>query len=258
MGCGEKRSRSSGGAEPSTGGTVVIVVPADFATLLPPYATSVQSKMVAGLLFDRLAEIGDRMNTRGDAGFAPELADRWSWSSDSLSIAFHLDPRLRWHDGVPVSSRDVRFTFQMDRDSTVGTEIRTQIARIDSVTTPDSLTAVFWFHKRYPEQFFDATYQNAHLSRASPWQHPARGAAERRFWSSSGWHGAFPIRVVDPGIVARDYRRYDECAWAGAARSGGFFRRSGRDDRDHTGVLGRSRHLRDPSRGEFPGTWSAS
>src|SRR6202042_696556 len=114
---------------------------------------------VTGLLFDRLAEIGDRMNTIGDGGFQPELADRWAWSADSLSIAFHLDPRARWHDGVPVRSADVRFTYRMDRDSSVGTEITTQIARIDSVTTPDSLTAVFWFHQRYPEQFFDATYQ---------------------------------------------------------------------------------------------------
>jgi peptide/nickel transport system substrate-binding protein len=143
----------------ATGGTVVIAVSGDVKSLIPPYATSVQSKLVASLLFDRLAEIGDNLNTIGDAGFTPRLAERWVWAPDSLSIAFHLDPRARWHDGVPVRAEDVRFTFRMDRDSTLGTDLAPLLARIDSVTTPDSLTAVFWFSHRYPEQFFDATYQ---------------------------------------------------------------------------------------------------
>jgi peptide/nickel transport system substrate-binding protein len=33
------------------------------------------------------------------------------------------------------------------------------LTNIDSVSTPDSATAVFWFHKRTPQQFYDATYQ---------------------------------------------------------------------------------------------------
>ncbi len=149
-------ARSGGGA---AGGTVVVAVPANVKSLIPPYATSVQSKLVASLLFDRLAEIGDNLNTIGDEGFTPRLAERWVWAPDSLSIAFHLNPRARWHDGVSVRSEDVRFTFRMDRDSTVGTDLAPLLERIDSVSTPDSLTAVFWFSHRYPEQFFDATYE---------------------------------------------------------------------------------------------------
>jgi peptide/nickel transport system substrate-binding protein len=33
------------------------------------------------------------------------------------------------------------------------------ITNIDSVSTPDSLTAVYWFHARSPQQFYDAVYQ---------------------------------------------------------------------------------------------------
>jgi len=44
--------------------------------------------------------------------------------------------------------------------------------RIDSVSTPDSLTAVFWFNRRYPQQFYDATYHMLivpeHSLRAEP------------------------------------------------------------------------------------------
>lgn len=155
---GASASRGASGAG-ATGGTIVVAVPADVKSLIPPYATSVQSKLVTSLLFDRLAEIGDDLNTIGDEGFTPRLAERWEWARDSLSIAFHLNPRARWHDGLPVRAEDVRFTYGMDRDSTVGTDLAPLLARIDSVSTPDSLTAVFWFSRRYPEQFFDATYQ---------------------------------------------------------------------------------------------------
>src|SRR5437868_3661252 len=33
------------------------------------------------------------------------------------------------------------------------------VANIDSVSTPDSLTATVWFKKRSPEQFYDVAYQ---------------------------------------------------------------------------------------------------
>jgi len=110
-------------------------------------------------LFDKLAEPGMALNTIGDGGFEPRLAERWTWSADSLSIAFALDPRARWHDGAPVTAHDVRFTWQLYADSVVGSPSRPLVAAIDSVTVRDPLTAVFWFARRGPEQFFDATFQ---------------------------------------------------------------------------------------------------
>ncbi len=160
QGDGTKTQRMGSAASGSdTGGTLVIALGADVETLLPPYATATQSQLAVGLIFDRLAEIGDSVNTVGDHGFLPRLAQRWQWSPDSLAITFHLDPRARWHDGVPVRARDVLFTYALYRDSSAGVESATQLASIDSVTAADSLTTTFWFKHRYPEQFFDAVYQ---------------------------------------------------------------------------------------------------
>jgi len=92
------------------GGTLIVAMPADVATLLPPYASTTQEKMAADILFDRLAQPGDSLNTIGDHGFIPQLAERWEWLHDSLAIAFHLNPRAKWHDGVPVRASDVEFT----------------------------------------------------------------------------------------------------------------------------------------------------
>ena len=143
----------------STGGTLVISAGGDPDILVPALLANVQAAQIVDQVYDRLANIGDSLNILNDAGFTPRLADHWTWSQDSLSIAFHIDPLAKWHDGTPVRSNDVRFTFQSTTDSTLGSGTAALIGNIDSVATPDSATAVFWFHTRTPQQFYDATFQ---------------------------------------------------------------------------------------------------
>jgi peptide/nickel transport system substrate-binding protein len=150
-------SESTPGGRP--GGTLTITAGGDPDVLIPPLVSTVQAAQIADLVYDRLADIGDSLNVVGDAGFTSRLADHWTWSQDSLSIAFHVNSRARWHDGQPVRSSDVRFTLESTRDSTLGSTVAAMLTNIDSVSTPDSATAVFWFHKRTPQQFYDATYQ---------------------------------------------------------------------------------------------------
>lgn len=144
------------GAE--AGGTIVVAAPADADILFPPLASNAQSRAVVDNVFDRLAEIGADLNVVGDAGFTPRLARSWSWAPDSLSLAFALDGRARWHDGRPVTARDVAFTHAIYRDSAVASPTASLLGNIDSVTVRDSLTAVFWFRQRRPDQFYEATY----------------------------------------------------------------------------------------------------
>jgi peptide/nickel transport system substrate-binding protein len=153
VGC--RTDRSSADA----GGTVIMTVGAEPDALLPITTTSVAGNQVADIIFERLAEPGDSMNTRGDGGFEPELAESWTWAADSLSIAFKLHPEAKWHDGVPVTARDVAFSFDIHKDPEVGSSVAPLLARIDSVTIRDSLTAVVWYRQRYPEQFLDAAFQ---------------------------------------------------------------------------------------------------
>jgi peptide/nickel transport system substrate-binding protein len=95
------------------GGTIVISSAADADVLFPPLTLTLMGKQVSDQVFDNLADIGPALNTVGDAGFTPRLADRWQWAPDSQSVAFHLKPRARWHDGGPVGAEDVRYTFQL-------------------------------------------------------------------------------------------------------------------------------------------------
>lgn len=194
--CGRPDTRAAG-----AGGTVVISTASDADYLLPPLAIGRQGKAVADQIFDYLADIGPDMNTIGDRGFTPRLADRWSWAPDSLSIAFHLHPRARWHDGAPVRARDVAFTFGLLRDSTVASPIASLLTNVDSIVARDSATAVVWFHRRTPEQFFDVAYNIAilpeHLlARVSPAELKTSDFARRPVGS-----GRFRFARWDPGAA---------------------------------------------------------
>jgi peptide/nickel transport system substrate-binding protein len=140
------------------GGTIVIGGAADPAPLFPPASRTTESQAASELVYVYLADVGPAMNTLGDSGFVKELASGWKWSADSSSIAFSLDPRARWHDGANVTSRDVAFTFAVNRDASLGGDAAS-LNDIDSVSTPDSATAVFWFSRRTPQQFYKAASQ---------------------------------------------------------------------------------------------------
>jgi peptide/nickel transport system substrate-binding protein len=152
--CGSEPKAAGG----ETGGTLVLALP-EPSGVFPPLVNEQSGRLVTDQIFDRLAEIKPDLATIGDQGFAPRLAKSWTWAPDSLSIAFSIDPRARWHDGKPVLASDVKYTFKVVTDPAVGSSIAPLIANIDSVTVRDSLTAVAWFKKHTPEQFYDIAYQ---------------------------------------------------------------------------------------------------
>ncbi|MBI4083050.1 MAG: ABC transporter substrate-binding protein [Candidatus Lambdaproteobacteria bacterium] len=46
----------------------------------------------------------------------PELAESWRWSEDGTALTFTLRQGMRWHDGTPVTSRDVKHTWDAVRE----------------------------------------------------------------------------------------------------------------------------------------------
>jgi peptide/nickel transport system substrate-binding protein len=155
VGCTERAADAP--REP--GGTLVISTTADPGTLFPPLAFTNQAKQIGEQIYDHLAVVGPELNTVDDSTFRPVLADRWRWSTDSLMLAFHINPRAKWHDGKEVTARDIQFTYALNKNPALGGRLSTELANIDSVTVTDSLTAVFWFHQRGPSQFLDAAAQ---------------------------------------------------------------------------------------------------
>ena len=87
-----------------------------------------------------------------------------SWTRrDSLTLVFELDPRARWHDGAPVTARDVVFTYRRARDSSIAPRLANVTRRIAAVEATGEREVVFRFKEVYSEQLYDATYHVAIL-----------------------------------------------------------------------------------------------
>jgi peptide/nickel transport system substrate-binding protein len=112
---------------------------------------------VADLLFLRLARVGADLVTSGDRGFIPELARSWT-RRDSLTLVFDLDPRAHWHDGTPVTARDVLFSFARARDPQIDPQRALLLRNVESVTAEGDRRVVVRFSRVYAEQLYDATW----------------------------------------------------------------------------------------------------
>ena len=85
-----------------------------------------------------------------------ELAEKWSWQDNYRNLVFFLRKDVKWHDGQPFTSRDVKFTFDMLReapDAPAKLRINPRkdwYANLEAVETPDAYTAVFRLKKPQP------------------------------------------------------------------------------------------------------------
>ncbi len=74
----------------------------------------------------------------------PDLAERWEISEDGLRYTFHLRQDVRWHDGAPFTSTDVKFTIQAMQDPDYqGPPELSNLWRPIWVETPDAQTVIF-------------------------------------------------------------------------------------------------------------------
>jgi len=157
----------AGTAQTGPGRSSIVIVTGSQATLPIPTlmegsASNVANMEIADQLFLRLAGLGSSLMTAGDNGFVPLLARSWS-RRDSVTLAFDLDPRARWQDGVPVTSRDVLFTFGRARNRDLAPQLSELLTHISGIRAEGDHRVVFTFSHPYAEQLYDATFHVAPL-----------------------------------------------------------------------------------------------
>jgi peptide/nickel transport system substrate-binding protein len=108
--------------------------------------TDSNSSQLASLISDGL--IG--FDANGE--YVPLIASSWTIASDGLSITFRLRDGAKWHDGAPVTARDVAFTIRKIQDP--ATQARSWITQFDDIVgieTPDDRTVVARYAKPYAD-----------------------------------------------------------------------------------------------------------
>jgi peptide/nickel transport system substrate-binding protein len=146
--------------------TVFYASGADLQSINPLVAIHPLAKAVQKhILFLTLARYDSAMRP------IPRLAE-WEWNEDRTVLTFSLRLDVRWHDGMPTSADDVRWTVEMARAPKVAYPRARDLEAVTEVTVVDSATVRMRFRHTqptFPDVFTDLAILPAHRFRdASP------------------------------------------------------------------------------------------
>jgi len=123
-------------ARPADPNTFTMIIESSPTNLDPRVGRDAQSERIYELIFDALL-------TRGpDLSVQPGLAERWE-IPDPLTYVFHLHPGVRFHDGRPLTSRDVKWTFDSLLQGKIPSSKGDAYRLVDRIEAPDDLRVVF-------------------------------------------------------------------------------------------------------------------
>jgi len=127
-------------AQGDAGGTLRWALTPEPPTLVTAFNSSQMVQQISAKMMDGLVAYNRKLDPM------PALATSWTVSDDGRSVTFKLRDGVKWHDGTPFTSADVKYTFEeiLKKHHPRG---RATFANLESVETPDKLTAVFKLSK---------------------------------------------------------------------------------------------------------------
>jgi peptide/nickel transport system substrate-binding protein len=137
------------------GGTINYITFAEPLTLNPRMLPEGIAFQVGELVNRGLSEFDNKGNVYAElAEKVPDPADG-DVSDDLLTVTWKLREGVKWSDGTPVTSDDLRFTWEVCGDPASGCAKNAGFVDIESVDTPDERTIVL----HYKQPFFDYKVQ---------------------------------------------------------------------------------------------------
>ena len=119
---------------------VTMVIDTSPTNLDPRIGTDGSSEHIDSLIFDALVSKDEQYHV------VPALAERWEFP-DPLTCVFHLRSGVHFHDGRPLTSRDVKWTLDSMTQGKVTTVKAASYATLASVEAADPLTVVIHLKK---------------------------------------------------------------------------------------------------------------
>jgi peptide/nickel transport system substrate-binding protein len=122
--------------------TVVVLIENSPNSLDPRIGTDAASQHLAPILFDGLIQYDSNYH------FKPALSDHWN-QPDPVTYIFHLRTGIHFHDGRPLTSRDVKWTIDSLLDGTIISPKANAYSSVDHIDAPDPSTVIF--HLKHPD-----------------------------------------------------------------------------------------------------------
>jgi peptide/nickel transport system substrate-binding protein len=121
---------------PKRGGTLVLARQGEATNLDPHKVPAFTSHRVFELVYSGLTRLGP------DLSVQPDLAESWVIAPDGKQLTFRLRA-AKFHNGDPVTSGDVTFTFERILNPDTKAVARAWFIDLERVDAPDPRTAVF-------------------------------------------------------------------------------------------------------------------
>lgn len=151
-------TKQGGTAAPGASGGVLRVgnyaEPTSLNTLLN---TNTAENFLSSLIFDGLVTIDDKGNDVPDLAAVVPTLQNGGISKDGRTITYHLRHNVKWQDGAPFTSADVKFSWQAVMNPNNNVVERRGYDQVSSVNTLDAYTVVFHL-KRPFSPFIDTVF----------------------------------------------------------------------------------------------------
>ncbi len=142
---------------PKSGGSLSVMLREDLPQGFAIHESSTYSTSFPALpCFNNLVFFDPAKPTESMDTIVGDLAERWSWQDNYKNLVFFLRKDVKWHDGKPFTSKDVKFTFDMLReapDAPAKLRINPRkdwYANIEHIEAADPYTVVFRMKRPQP------------------------------------------------------------------------------------------------------------
>jgi len=142
---------------PKSGGILNVMLREDLSQGFAIHESSTISTVFpAAPCFNNLVQFDPAKAIESTDTIVGELAEKWSWQDNYRNLVFFLRKNVKWHDGKPFTSKDVKFTFDMLRegpDAPAKLRINPRkdwYANVEAIEAPDAYTVVFRLKRPQP------------------------------------------------------------------------------------------------------------
>ena len=148
LSCGAPADPPAAGA---TRGTLRISIQQDIKNLNPLLSSNTTDGMIMFLAFLPLIHANPKGEPVASAGLAAEVPtlENGGISKDGLTITYHLRKNVKWTDGVSVTSKDVKWSWQAIMNNNNNIISRHGYDYVKSVDTPDDYTVVVHLTRKF-------------------------------------------------------------------------------------------------------------
>jgi peptide/nickel transport system substrate-binding protein len=140
-----RTARAASQGEPQQGGNLRLGFLISQIVTLDPQQLS--QGIVAGSIlpsiFSSLVQFDEQL------GLVPDLAETWTVSEDGTEYSFTLREGLTFHNGDPLTSADVLYTYERTLDPGFASPHANKLSLVDSFETPDERTVTLTLSKPF-------------------------------------------------------------------------------------------------------------